>query len=165
MGWGIRMRHRCRETALVVAALVGAVALVGCVGPTPEPSATTSIVPSTGSPVPDDPSTIPPKPTASGIVPAVTVAGVDVDGMHVSASGFVAGVVEDGGVCVFTFTSASGQTATATSAGIQNVDTTSCGVVQVPLTDFARGTWSVVLNYTPLASGDFTSEPIELEIP
>jgi hypothetical protein len=145
------------------------VALAGCVAPSDETAPTsvapTSARPSTASPLPDDPSTIPPKPTASGIVPAVTVAGVDVDGQTVSASGFVAGVAEDGGTCAFDFTSGAGETASATSTGIVNVDTTSCGLVQLPISDFSRGSWTVVLTYTPLAAGEYTSEPIELEIP
>jgi hypothetical protein len=159
------MRRYRRRFAFGSCALLVVVALAGCVAPPDDEVAPTSIAPSTGSPVPDDPSTIPPKPTASGIVPAVTVAGVDVDGLTVSASGFVAGVVEDGGECSFDFASDAGQTAVASSTGIVNVDTTSCGLVQLPISDFSRGSWTVVLTYSPLAPGEYTSDPIELEIP
>jgi len=154
-----------RRFALGAVAVSLAVALAGCVAPSDAPVTPTAVAPSTGSPLPDDPSTIPPKPTASGIVPAVTVAGVDVDGLTVSASGFVAGVSEDGGTCSFGFTSDAGQTASVSSTGIVNVDTTSCGLVQLPISDFSRGSWTVVLTYTSLAAGDYVSEPIELDIP
>ena len=56
----------------------------------------------------------------------ITVAGIDVDGRNVSASGYVSGIVEDGGNCLYTFTGITGEV-TVESSGIADVVTTSCG--------------------------------------
>lgn len=118
---------------------------------------------STSSPpaTPDDPSATP-EPTADDEA-VITVAGVDVDGLNASASGYVTGVIEDGGECTFTFTGAEGETS-ATSTGAANATTTSCGLVQVPMSELSRGTWQVVLTYS---SDTLTvvSQPMTLEIP
>jgi len=109
----------------------------------------------------DKPNATPtPTPTREAVI---TVAGVDADGLNASASGYVSGVVEDGGVCTFTFTGVEGET-TATSTGAANPSTTSCGFVQVPIGDLARGTWQVVLTYSSDAF-IVSSAPTTLEIP
>lgn len=99
----------------------------------------------------------------------ISVAGVDVDGLHVSASGYVSGIIENEGLCTFVFTSDDGadglaaeRTVTATAAA--NVTTTSCGLVQMPMTEFAAGTWSLVLTYAS-DTLTVTSAPTTLEIP
>ena len=99
----------------------------------------------------------------------ISVAGVDVDGMNVSASGYVSGIVENDGLCSFVFSgadagdgTASEQTATATA--VANVTTTSCGLVQVPMTELTAGTWQLVLTYAS-DTLTVTSAPTTLEIP
>ncbi|MFO7690913.1 MAG: hypothetical protein R6W83_10245 [Cryobacterium sp.] len=99
----------------------------------------------------------------------ISVAGVDVDGLNVSASGYVSGVVENGGQCSFLFIggddgngAAMQQVATATA--LANVTTTSCGLVQVPMTDLTPGTWQLVLTYSSDAL-NVSSAPTILEIP
>lgn len=93
----------------------------------------------------------------------ISVAGVDVDGQHVSASGYVSGIVEDGGLCTFTLTGFENER-TATSPAIANVSTTSCGFVQVPMADLFKGSWQIVLTYTS-ESLTVSSPPLSLEIP
>ena len=99
----------------------------------------------------------------------ISVAGVDVDGTHVSASGYVSSIIENDGLCSFVFTgdddvdrTAAERTVTATA--VANVTTTSCGLVQIPVTELAAGTWSLVLTYTS-DSLTVTSAPTTLEIP
>ncbi|WP_157372832.1 hypothetical protein [Agromyces sp. Root81] len=95
----------------------------------------------------------------------VTVAGVDVDGTTVSVSGFVSGVVESDGVCTFILTSTvDGATVTRENDGAADAANTTCGTVQLPITEFTRGTWTVELDYSS-GQATTTSETVELEIP
>ncbi|TDW30691.1 hypothetical protein EDD25_2461 [Cryobacterium psychrophilum] len=93
----------------------------------------------------------------------ISVAGVDVDGLNVSASGYVSGTIEDAGICTFTFTGLESETS-ATSTGRANASTTSCGFVQVSMSDLARGSWQVVLAYSS-ETLTVSSQPMTLEIP
>lgn len=106
-----------------------------------------------------------PTPTKDPFSASVVVAGVDLDGQHVSVSGYVDGVAEDGGTCTFTMKPSAGGTAvTVTSEGRANVTNTTCGTQQSPIANFSKGSWSVVLEYRSSAASA-TSEPIEMEIP
>ncbi|WP_308468121.1 hypothetical protein [Rathayibacter soli] len=90
---------------------------------------------------------------------------MDVDGQHVTASGYVSGVVEDGGTCVFTFKGATtSESVIVDSTGKADRMSTSCGSVQVPIARFGRGSWSAVLGFT---SGNrvVESTPLAVEIP
>jgi hypothetical protein len=126
----------------------------------PTPAASTSSTP----PLPDDTSTVIPEPTPVGIEPVIVVAGIDVDGLHVSSSGYVAGVVEDGGVCTFVFAGA-GSPVEVTTVGRADVRTTSCGLVQLPIDQLARGSWTVSLSYLSESAPSTVSEQTVLEIP
>jgi hypothetical protein len=97
------------------------------------------------------------------IEPVIVVASVDVDGKHVTASGYVSGVVEDGGKCRFVFIG-DGERVAVDRTGAADRISTSCGAVQAPIDRFHRGTWSVTLEY---ASGQLRAEsaPQTLEIP
>jgi len=101
------------------------------------------------------------QPTMSAVI---VVAGADVDGQNVSVSGYVAGILEDGGQCGYVFTGLSG-VVTAESTGIPDRSVTSCGTTQVPMSQFAKGTWEVVLSYTPNDGDVVVSEPTKFEIP
>lgn len=110
-------------------------------------------------------SAVPDSQIGSTIEPVLVVAGVDVDGQHVTASGYVSGVVSNGGTCVFAFKgTATGASVTVDSAGNADRMSTSCGMVQVPIARFDRGSWSVTLGYT---SGNRVVEsiPLTVEIP
>jgi hypothetical protein len=124
----------------------------------------------TGDPVsvtgaPEQP-TVEPEPTPTdGPTSVVTIAGVDVDGLHVTVAGYVTLVAESGGECLFTLTSAvSGETVTRTTVGAENVDSTSCGTEQIPIAEVSKGPWDATLTYT---SGDLTSisGPLRVEVP
>lgn len=92
----------------------------------------------------------------------IVVAGVDPDGAHVSASGYVVGAVENGGTCTFTFTGG-GSPVTVSSSGMADRSTTSCGLVQATIDRFTPGSWNVVLTYSS-ATSSATSAPQSLEI-
>jgi hypothetical protein len=112
---------------------------------------------------------VPEKPEAttseatSEVQAVIVVAGVDVDGANVSASGYAAGVIEDGGACTFRFTQGA-STLEVTSVSVADRVTSSCGVVQAPAGEFTRGTWSVQLSYVS-ANRTSLSEPVEFEVP
>jgi len=101
---------------------------------------------------------------APSIEPVIVVAGVDVDGKNVTVSGYVAGVLENGGVCTFSFV---GQKPVASlqSTGIADRSSTSCGSVQAPIGEFTRGAWKVMMSYTTLSGDSFTSEPATVAVP
>lgn len=151
----VRATSRLTLSACVLAT---ALVLVGC----------TAAVPSRSSqPAATDTRTTPATVTATPapIAASVVIAGVDTDGQHVSVSGFVSGVSENGGACTFVMTPAGGGApVTLTRQGIENVSTTSCGTNQSPIANFSRGTWSVVLKYAS-AKASVTSAAIEMEIP
>jgi hypothetical protein len=140
--------------------VLASVLLAGCTVDSPAP---TDVSNSTG---PAHHSQTPtPTPTADPVSAAVTVAGVDLDGQHVSVSGFVEGVIEAGGSCQFVLTPKNGGTPlTVSSTGIANVTTTSCGTQQLPIASFSQGPWSVVLHYAS-KTASVTSVPVEMEIP
>ena len=150
--------------ALLLVALAGAIAtatalaLSGCAySATPggdaadAPSAPGKTASGTPSPAPT-------------IEPVIAVASVDVDGQHVTASGAVQGVVEDGGTCSFAFTHEGAETVTLENQGVADRSSTACGAVQPEIARFVRGPWSVVLTYTSPA-GTFHSQPQTVEVP
>ena len=144
--------------AALLAGLVTALALavVGC-SPATDPTSSSSA---------EQPGSASPTPTATPTVTAsITIAGVDVDGQHVSVAGFVAGLVEDKGACTYTFSDdATKATIKLTSTGAANVSTTTCGTQQEPIASFTRGAWHVRLSYKSLLA-DVTSPSIEMQVP
>ncbi|ODA91029.1 hypothetical protein ATY41_07340 [Leifsonia xyli subsp. xyli] len=116
-------------------------------------------------PQPHPTKSVPGTPTESATVePVLVVASVDVDGKHVTASGYVQGVIEEGGTCVYTFTRSGSPAITVEREAVADRATTSCGTVHTDAAEFARGPWSVTLGYA--AHGhDYRSAPVELEVP
>ena len=95
----------------------------------------------------------------------MTIAGVDVDGAHVSVSGYVTGIIENDGTCAYVATAvSSGKAVTIPGSGISNVQNTSCGTSQEPIASFSKGGWTVVLHYSS-PSADVTSPALNMEIP
>lgn len=135
-------------------------ALCACT-PTAAPRGSSSDPSSANSSVPTKSST--PSPTVT-IEPVLVVASVDVDGKHLTASGYVQGIVKDGGTCTFRFTREGSADITVDHDGVADRVTTSCGAVQPDAAQFARGTWNVTLTY---ASGgkDYVSSPLTVEVP
>jgi hypothetical protein len=96
----------------------------------------------------------------------VTIAAMDVDAANVTLAGMVTLVEEDGGTCTFVATSTAGVTVERETSGIANVSSTSCGSVQIPAAEFARGSWEVVVRYSSPDPGlNLVSDPLPMEIP
>lgn len=157
----LRLPRQNRDT--VIAALAMTVALISgltaCSAASPAPTT------SAAQPMPTKPAQTPGDlPTqGSTIEPVLVVASVDVDGQHVSASGYIQGVVEDGGSCVFSY-EREGVKVTAERDGAADRMTTSCGLVQSPIGDFVRGSWTLTLSYETQGK-TYTSQPTTVEIP
>lgn len=157
------MQHRTRSSwQLAGILLIASSALLGCTSTgdrEPAPSPTTStIAPGNESTAKgEDPEPIPPE--------AVLVfASVDEDGSAVSASAYIAGVIENDGVCTFTFTMGDAVVTNA-SDGLADRSTTSCGTVQIPIDQFASGTWDASIVYTSATIPELASVTSPLEIP
>jgi hypothetical protein len=95
----------------------------------------------------------------------VTIAAVDVDGLHASVAGYVTQVMEDGGRCEFRLSPDTAEAAVRiVGESYANVESTSCGTLQVPIDELARGSWIVVLEYSS-ESLNLQSEPVAMEVP
>jgi hypothetical protein len=147
--WSARTIAAC---ALIALALTGCTVNGGSGSSgSPDPSASTP----TATPTPT--------PTAEPEA-VIVVASVDVDGKAVTTSGYVNGIIEDGGSCAFTLTSGAATVATTTS-GQADTSTTSCGQGVTPIDKLSRGSWNVVLTYTSLSQRTVVSQPVSVEIP
>lgn len=117
------------------------------------------VEPGPGAPVVTDEA----PPTDGGAVQVVvTYADWNDSESVLEVTGFVSGVVEDGGTCRLT---AQSQAATATveTSGIADASTTSCGTLMIPGADLAPGTWDVVLSYeSSRASGESLAASVEV---
>lgn len=153
-----------RRTRASVLALGTIVLLAACTGPgpLPEDGGPTPVASTTPSPQATDVPGADEPPASFEAV--VTVASVDVDGAHVTASGYVGGLIEEGGTCRFTFT-APGAATTVEAPGHPDRATTTCGTVSVPREELARGSATVVLSYAAADGREVASEPVGLEIP
>lgn len=158
---------RLRRLA-IPAVIATSLLLAGCV----------SDQPSSGTPSPTSKPTSEPTPTigpgnestAKGedpkpvpLEPVIVYAGYDEGSGSIGASGYVAGAIENGGTCTFTFTGPS--TETVTSEGIADVTTTSCGNVELNADLVVSGTWTVVLSYASTATPAVSSVPSTVEVP
>ncbi|GAA0427723.1 hypothetical protein [Leifsonia naganoensis] len=140
------------------AVLLAVALLTACTSAAPEATVSASSLPSkTATPGAVEPSA---PPTIEAVL---VVASVDVDGKNVSASGYIQGVVEDGAPCVFTY-ERDGATVTADGTGAADRMTTSCGLVQSPIEDFTRGSWTLTLSYEHDGT-TYTSIPTTVEVP
>lgn len=154
----MKIRKARRLSVLAVAATFLA-ATAGC-SAVPQPREETASLPTpsgtSSNEVEEYEATVP-------VQAVIVVAGVDQDGLGVSASGYVSGVIQSGGLCTFTFTG-NGATVPVTSSGISDRMTTSCGIVQIPRDRLQRGSWTVTLTYE-LMTVSTMSQPMNLEIP
>lgn len=146
-----------RTTVLLCAA---ALALSGCTiddGAADDPIPATTARPDvTAEPT----ETVAPGPTVEAVI---VVANIDVDGAHATASGYISGVIEDGGACTFVFTGEAGEVS-ASSSGAADRATTSCGSVSIPIEQLSKGTWSVQLEYESERAQVVSEESI-VEVP
>lgn len=87
------------------------------------------------------------------------------DAGRVLVGGFVTGVMEDGGACLFTVAAVdTGAVMSAETQGVMNVDSTSCGSHQVEAPTSQTGEYRVRMVYTN-STGKATSESTNLERP
>lgn len=143
----------------LAACLLAVIVSVGAVACASAPETTPS-----GDDAPSQPAA-PPDTSDSDPVAVVSLASVDVDGLHVTVAGFVTQVAEDDGACVFHLTSSiSGAEVTKQTTGIANVETTSCGTIQIAVSELSRGPWDVALDYTSEELVT-SSDPITVEVP
>jgi hypothetical protein len=103
-------------------------------------------------------------PASGGVVNAViTQAGWGPSGTAVEVSGFVSGVVEDGGTCRVTLTR-DGETVTAEHEGMADASTTVCGAIEVGDQEMTSGWWQAVLSYESATSAG-ASAPMDVLVP
>jgi hypothetical protein len=114
-------------------------------------------------PPPDEVAVDEPAPNTGGSVGvALNYVGWEPSSEAVEASGFVSGVVEDGGTCRVTLTRG-GETAVAEAPGLADATTTVCPGVSLG-GNLSAGTWTAVLSYESGTSTG-TSTPLEVEVP
>lgn len=151
------MIQRWAVAGLLCAAVLALSACTVDDGATGDPSA--SITPPPGAT--DKPTqSSEPRPSVEAVI---VVANIDVDGAHATASGYVSGVIEDGGMCTFVFTGEPGEVS-ATSTGAADRANTSCGSVSIPIDRLGKGTWSVRLDYRS-DTAQVVSEESIMEVP
>jgi hypothetical protein len=128
-----------------------------------------SIAPATADPT--DVATDPPSTVTAPPPPASTPRTVDVvqtwvawdTASGVSAGGYVAQTVEQGGTCTLTLTR-DGTELTARAPGAPNVSNVACGGLTVPADRLTPGRWTSVLTYSS-ATSTGTSPAMEVEVP
>lgn len=145
------------KSLILTTGLSGLVLLTGCVEGGDAPAPEVSHVDEQSNPPAD--STLPPETEA-----VIVVAGVDVDGLNVTVSGYVAGILDEGGECSYSFVGMSTETSVV-STGHADRSVTTCGSTQVPISQFTKGTWEVIMRYTASTGEETTSPPTVLEIP
>ena len=82
---------------------------------------------------------------------------------QVVAGGYVAGVIEDDGVCTLTLTQG-GSRVVAEGPAEPDASTTVCGALAVPAAELSAGTWQAVLTYASAAHNG-TSSAMAVEVP
>jgi hypothetical protein len=154
------MTSRWWSARIVVACALSTLALTACTtggGTGTTGSAGASATSASGTPGAT------PTPTAEPEA-VIVVASVDADGKAVTTSGYVNGIIEDGGSCAFALSSGAA-TVTTTTTGRADRSTTSCGQGITPIDKVSRGSWNVVLTYTSLSQRTVVSQPVSVEIP
>jgi hypothetical protein len=185
-------RPLARRTAWAVAAALLAGSLASCSGspgteagagttaassstaspPAPATGATeTASSPSPSStdrPEPTDVATDPPRgdsgPGSSDLYVVVSYAGLEPAGSAVEVAGFVPGLVEDGGRCVLVLGRAGQDDVTVEGDAVADVQTTSCGLLSVPVGQLSPGTWTARLDYRSDGSSA-SSDDVEVVVP
>lgn len=143
-------------TLLVSGCAAGDPAPETSLGPGPLPSSTESASPGTETEAPP-----------SDLEVVLVFASMDLDGAHASVSGYINGVIEDGGSCRFEMVSADKTVRTVESTGAADRASTSCGVGQFPTTELSSGSWQATLTYQPVDKKlkPVTSAPETVEVP
>jgi len=94
----------------------------------------------------------------------MTIAAQDTSTGDIIVGGYVRGVIEANGTCLFTVTNVgTGSTTTATTTGIDNSDSTSCGSATIPAAKLSTGSYTVFLKYSN-STGSASSTPVDLQV-
>lgn len=183
---GVRVGIAVVALAIVVAAGVlaarsfggqgtgsGATAASGPTATTTVPSPVLNVDGSVATPTAEPPSvaTDPPNtataPPTTGRAPrsvSVVLTYADWDpGTGVSAAGYVADTVEQGGTCTLTLTRG-GKSVEVTTEGIADASNTACGALTVAPAQLSTGTWTSVLTYSSTTSTG-TSQSVQVKVP
>jgi hypothetical protein len=124
-----------------------------------EPTASIGPDPDTGQSVATDEPVVA---TGSEVAVTVTFYGWNATSQVVQVGGYVAGVVEEGGVCTLTLTKG-GRSVTGRTDAVADASTTACGAVTVPGDRVSAGTWQAVLSYSS-AGHSGTSDAVDVEV-
>ncbi|MEV8241319.1 hypothetical protein AB0O90_13840 [Microbacterium testaceum] len=99
---------------------------------------------------------------ATSSAPAqVTIVNYGADGRNISASGLVSGLIEEGGVCTLTATSATGAIMTGSVDAVATPAAVNCGIIDIPA---PAGEWKLVLAYRSSGTSA-ASEPVTVSQP
>ncbi|SDC06005.1 hypothetical protein SAMN05660690_0385 [Geodermatophilus telluris] len=101
---------------------------------------------------------------SSDVDVVVSYAGVEPGSSAVEVAGFVAGVVEDGGRCTLELSRSGAGDVTVEGDAVADAQTTSCGLLSVPLERLSPGTWTARLDYRSAASSG-SSADVQVVVP
>lgn len=152
------VRRRLAGFAIIVGITMSASACTGPLTGDPEP---------TDTPIPTETFVTKPPvatPTPLPVEAVMVIASVDMDGANVSVSGYVAGVIEEAGSCVYVLSNGNDEVRVP-SEGAADRSQTSCGTVQVPIGQVSRGSWTAALEYSSPTTPKVVSSPLTVEIP
>lgn len=96
------------------------------------------------------------------VKPIISSYGQDIQNKAVSVSGYIPGIVEDGGLCTLTLKNGS-QTITQDKTSTRDAKTVSCGFIDIERSRLSAGTWSATLTYKSSTSSG-TSQPQSIEV-
>ncbi len=102
-----------------------------------------------------------PSGTKKSVTPVIVYSGTT--SANAEVTGYVSGVVEEGGTCTVTLTK-DGQKVTESKTATADATNTSCGLITIARTRLSPGTWSATLAYSSnTAEGTSTSKSIEVK--
>lgn len=95
------------------------------------------------------------------VTPVITSWGYNAITQQAEVSGYVGGIIENGGTCTLTLEK-SGQKVTESKAAIADAQTTSCGLITVARNRLSPGNWTATLSYSS-DNAEGTSQPRSVE--
>lgn len=113
-----------------------------------------------------DPTPTPPSSQGSqkkSVIPVITRANYFPDTQKVDASGFVAGILEEGGSCTLTLQK-DGVSVTATSQATPNAQSVSCGIISIGRDKLSPGSWKAQLSYNSAAHEGTSQQDTTVDI-
>ncbi len=107
--------------------------------------------------------TTPPSQNLQNVTPTLINAFYSTERNQVTVSGFVSGVIEDGGSCTVTLTHEN-TSVTKTAIGVANASQTDCPPFNINRSELSSsGTWSVMLSYkSDTVNGNSRTQTVEV---